>query len=440
MQSIAVIGTGIAGLTSAWLLRKKYKITVFEKNTYIGGHSNTISIDTKQGEIPVDTGFSIFNQANYPNTTALFNLLDITTTPINMSFSASINQGEIEYGISGINSLFSQRKNILNPNFLHMFLEVIRFNHVAKQALNNHEAEFLTLEEFLEYHRFKNYFKQYYLLPMAAAIWSCPVATLLSFPATSFIHFFNNHGLLNVFQKPKWLSIQSGSQNYVQKLCQDIGYENIYVNTPIKIIKRHAKKVDIYTKQDEKYQFDQVIMASHADEALALLDNPTYWERTLLSSFVYQKNMAILHKDDRAMPSNKNTWACWNYLVETQQYPKTSVTYWINKLQQINTQENIFITINPFITIQPEKILKTIYFRHPLHDLRAIRSQQVLHRIQGFERTWYCGSYFGNGFHEDALNSAIAVAQQLGSNPTWINNENFVIQKTLQQPQTLWSQ
>ena len=422
-KKIAVIGTGIAGMASAWLLSKRYQILLIDKNDYIGGHTNTVSvINEKTGlDTHVDTGFIVYNEPNYPNLVGLFETLGVTTRATDMTFSASILNSGLEYAGNNLDTLFAQRRNIFSPNFLKLVYDILKFNRHAKRLINNNQADpNLTLGEFLSDYRIGKVMQDNYLLPMAAAIWSCSPQQMQSFPAKSFSQFFDNHGLLNVNDRPQWRTVIGGSQRYVDKILASFSGE-IIVNNGVSKIDRNPDAVSITLTDGQQHKVDEVVIATHADEALALLTNATEQEQDLLSSFRYQENDAYLHTDSNLMPKHPKVWSCWNYLAQNsgEDTSSVSVSYWMNALQGLDLSQDYFVSLNPIQDIDPGKVIKRIQYMHPIFDNNAIVSQKKLHQLQGKNRTWFAGSYFGYGFHEDALSSAVSIAKHFNVPIPW---------------------
>ena len=422
-KKIAVIGTGIAGMASAWLLSQRYQIVLIDKNNYIGGHTNTISVANEKTGIDtaVDTGFIVYNEPNYPNLVGLLNALDVKTQATDMTFSASILNSGLEYAGNNLDTLFAQRKNLLSPRFIKLVYDILKFNRNAKALISNNQADSkLTLGDFLSDLRIGKPMQDDYLLPMAAAIWSCPPQQMQSFPAKSFAQFFNNHGLLNVKDRPQWRTVTGGSQRYVDKLLASFSGETIINNGATKI-DRKTDSVVIKLEDGQECIVDQVVIATHADEALSILKNKSKLEQTLLSSFRYQANDTYLHTDSNLMPTLSKVWSCWNYLAKQsgETAPSVSVSYWMNALQGLDESQNYFVSLNPIHKIAPQKIIQRINYMHPIFDNRAMAAQKQLYKLQGQNRTWFAGSYFGYGFHEDALSSAVSIARDLNVPIPW---------------------
>lgn len=419
-MKIAVIGTGISGLGAAWLLDQKYQVTVYEQNDYAGGHANTVAVPGDDGELGIDAGFIVYNERNYPHLSALFRHLGVATTATDMSFSASIDRGRVEYAGDNINTLFGQRRNIMNWRHWRMLAQILRFNRRATAMLDAPELEHLSLAEFLSQEGFHDELCERYLLPMGAAIWSCPPAQMREFPASAFLRFFHNHGLLSVNDRPAWRTVNGGSREYVRRLLGQLRGQ-VRIGCGVTGILRDDRGVTVRDVSGGSARFDHVVFATHADQALALLDAPGFWERTLLGAFRYQDNTAVLHTDTTLMPRRRRVWASWNYLSEQADGSdrSLSVTYWMNRLQSLDAVRPYLVSLNPLRAPQPERVLARFDYQHPVFDARAIRSQGLLEHLQGQRRTWFCGSYFGYGFHEDGLRSGIDVARRFGVRPPW---------------------
>lgn len=424
-QNIAVIGTGIAGMSAAWMISKHHQVTVFEKNRRIGGHSNTVDVPTRDGTIPVDTGFIVLNDRNYPNLVALFEHLGVDISDSDMSFAASINNGAIEYSGSDFNGLVGRRRNILSMRYWRMIKDILRFYREAPKLLAaNPQAAMAdteqTLGDYLAANRYSDAFIQDHLLPMGAAIWSTKAVDMLAYPVSAFVAFFASHGLLTLNDRPQWKSVISGSRAYVKKLTAPFKDR---IHSGAIQVNRHDDRVEVKDAEGNWHQFDQVVIASHADEALKLLDDADNVENDILGAFQYTPNRAVLHKDPALMPKRKRVWSSWNYLSETggSEEDALCVTYWMNRLQRLETNEDIFVTLNPIREPDPATFVESIDYQHPLFDRAALRAQRRLSEIQGARRTWFCGAYFGHGFHEDGLQSGLAVAESItGARRPWI--------------------
>jgi len=406
---IAVIGAGISGLGAAYLLHRQNDVTVFEKNAYIGGHTRTLEVKG----IPVDTGFIVYNEPNYPLLSALFRHLGVATQKSEMSFGASIADGFLEYSSK---APFAQRKNIFRPAYLRMVADILRFNRMAERYI---DVPDITLGECLDRLEMSEWFRHYYILAMGAAIWSCSAETMLAFPAGTFLRFFKNHGLLTVSDQPQWYTVTGGSQAYVRKLTAGFA-DKIRLNTGARSVLRSATGVVVTDVSGQKHVFDHAIFASHADETLGMIENPTREETSVLGSFRYQNNEAVLHSDTSLMPKNKACWASWVYLSERKvsDTPSVSLTYWMNKLQNLPAENPLFVTLNPGRAPNPALTHDMHKFSHPLFTCEAVSAQSRLPDIQGKNRSHFCGAWTRYGFHEDGLMSGVAVAKDLGA--SWI--------------------
>ncbi|MCK8516617.1 FAD-dependent oxidoreductase [Methylonatrum kenyense] len=430
---IAVVGGGISGLSAAWLLSRRHEVMLFEANDYIGGHSNTVDVPGP-GSTPVavDTGFIVFNERNYPHLTGLLQTLGVVTRSSDMSFGFSDRRSGLEWAGDNLNSLFAQRRNLLNPGFIAMTLDILRFNRAGKRFLRMRGGDAMSLGEFLREIGAGSALRDHYLLPMAAAIWSCPPDTMLDFPARRFLHFFDNHGLIDLRNRPQWQTVLNGSREYVRRMRPAISGGS-HCNTPVRRVRRKAGAVELFGDQGSLGEYDQVVLASHADQALAMIEEPGFWEAKLLGSIRYQRNEAWLHRDPGLMPSSGRVWSSWNYLAGNGQ-SQACVSYWMNRLQELQTNQQWFVTLNP-----PEPPAEALVFRrmdydHPVFDMTAMRAQEMLPQIQGQDRIWFCGSYRGYGFHEDALRSAVEVAAAFDIHPPWQSNPNLAAAKPHREP------
>ena len=414
-KNIAVIGSGIAGLAATWLLSRQHQVTLIERNDYIGGHTHTIDVDETGQTLAVDTGFIVYNIANYPLLTRLFEVLGVATRESDMSFSASIGPGEIEYSGDSLNTLFAQRRNLLSPGFLRMVADLVRFNRRCKTMLHCGGFDGLSIGALLERERMSDSFRDHFLLPMAAAIWSCPTQAMLDFPAESLARFFNNHGLLNLIDRPLWRSVTGGSSRYVDRFLEEIGHEQVRLDAAQRV-RRTEQGAEVIFASGERAFFDDVVLACHADQALALLEQPSPAEQALLSRFRYQPNRTYLHTDIGLMPQRRQVWSSWNYLSQHSQDGScaVSVTYWMNRLQGLTTDKDYLVSLNPLRPPAEETIIAEMVYDHPVFDQSAMDAQPRLAELQGQDRVWFCGSYFGYGFHEDALASAVAMADSFG--------------------------
>ncbi len=416
---IAVLGSGISGLASAYFLSDKFSVKIFEKNHYLGGHSNTVDVDYDGKKIAVDTGFIVFNHQTYPNLTPFFKLLDVAYEKSNMSFAVKIDNGSLEYAGTNIGTVFAQKKNIFSPQFLRMLYDIMRFNKEAENILQREFDASYTLKNLLDDLGVKDHFRQYYLLPMSGAIWSCPLATMLSYPAQSFVRFFKNHGLLTVADQPQWFTVSGGSREYVKKISAKIGAKNISLNNAVIAVERVGDKVLVKSQQNEEL-FDYVFFATHGDQVLQILKNPNPQEKAVLSNFKYQPNLAVLHRDSSIMPNAKKAWASWVYSKNKSDLDdKISVTYWMNNLQNIDQNCPLFVTLNPNQKIAEDKIFAKFNYEHPVFDSNAVAAQSRIEEIQGLDRIYFCGAYQKYGFHEDGISSALKAINHLGVFAPW---------------------
>lgn len=417
-RNIAIIGTGISGLGVANMISPYHKIKIYEKNSYIGGHTRTIDITTPNGEIPVDTGFIVFNKRNYPLLTSLFSHLNVPIEKSDMSFGASINNGWLEYGSMSLKNMFTQKSNIFNIKFLGMIKDILKFNRNARSYLNCKPE--ITLKDCLEDLNLGQWFQEYYLLAMGGAIWSTPISSMLKFPAKTFIRFFENHGLLTVNDHPQWYTVKNGSREYIKLITKSFS-DDIFLNRGVIKVVRDENKISIYDDKGHIENYDEVIFACHADQALKMIEKPSLKEKKVLSNFTYQPNRIIVHSDINFMPKRKGAWASWVYLSNTTEdlNSHVSLSYWMNNLQPLNTDIPIIVTLNPSREPIQNLIYDEYYFEHPVFDTKAIKSQEEINNIQGENRFWFCGAYQRYGFHEDGLWSAVNVAQKMGIKPLW---------------------
>ena len=410
-MKIAVIGSGISGLSASYFLSKKHHVDLFEKEDRFGGHSYTIDVIVNKKRIPVDIGFIVFNHLTYPNLINFFNEIDIEIEKSDMSFSVSVEGTNFEYCGKGLKGIFANKSNFLNIEFIRMFLEILKFYKLCDKISNIDQV--ITLDEFLKKNKWSKSFINYHIIPMVSAIWSMPPYEAGKMPMNFFLKFFQNHGLFKLRNRPQWYTVAHRSKTYVNKVLSKISGE-YFKNYKINSIKRVSSGVQVYYGgANEFFDYDKVILATHANEALSLIKNPTDQEIKTLSNFDYKKNLAVLHCDESVMPKNKKVWSSWNTYVDPKNLNKSSLTYWLNLLQNINCEKNIFLTLNPLKEIPNERIYKKIEFTHPYYDQKALDNQKNLKNIQNKENLLFCGSYFGYGFHEDGIKSSIEMLKNL---------------------------
>jgi predicted NAD/FAD-binding protein len=408
-MKIAVIGSGISGLSAAYFLSKNHKVDLYEQNDHFGGHSYTYDIKEESKIVPVDLGFIVFNELTYPNLIKFFNDLNVPFEKSNMTFSVSIKDTNIEYGGSGFNAIFANKLNLFNFNFLKMIKEIIKFYNYAPSLLNQ-DIEEETLGNYLERSNLSKYFIEYHIIPMVAAIWSMPFIKAKEMPLKLFLNFFINHGLFKLKNRPQWYTVTNRSRTYVKKIIEKISGE-VFKNYKVDRISRSDDNIRI-SIGNEYLDYDHVVLASHADQSLNILEDPTNQEKEILGKFTYVSNTAFLHTDQNLMPLRKKAWSSWNSITKDN---KTCVTYWLNKLQNLKTQKNYFLTLNPVENIDKKKFIKKINFTHPYFSNDNVKLQKNLHLLQGKKRTWFCGSYFGYGFHEDGLKSSIKLIKKFST-------------------------
>ena len=413
-MKIAIIGTGISGLTCAYLLNRRHEITVFEASNNIGGHTATVDITMPDGEQQaIDTGFIVYNEWTYPNFIKLLTQLGISGQKTEMSFSVHDERSGLEYGGNNLNSLFAQRRNLFRPSFLNMVRDILRFN---KSSITELDAGALpadmTLSEYLDNNHYSKAFISHYLVPMGAAIWSASTKVMLEFPLLFFVRFLKNHGLLSISERPQWFVIPGGSREYLAPLTKNFSHR-IHTSTPATGITRHSEGVTLTTARGTEH-FDAVIIASHSDQALSLLQDTSIAERDILSAIPYQENEVVLHTDTRLLPKKRRAWSSWNYHLTDSKQSHAVLTYNMNILQGLRSAYTFCVTMNHTAAIDPSKILRKFSYSHPVFTLAGITAQQRWHEINGTNHTWFCGAYWRNGFHEDGVASALRVCEAFG--------------------------
>ncbi|CAN5301288.1 NAD(P)/FAD-dependent oxidoreductase [soil metagenome] len=416
MQKVAIIGTGIAGMSCGYFLHKDFDLTIYEQADYVGGHTNTIAVDEDGKAVHFDTGFMVFNHETYPYLTKLFDELKVETKKTEMSFSVQHVPSGLEYCGSGLNGLFAQRKNIFSPKFIRMLRQITKFNKVAIELMAEDDGQWdesLTVEDFCEKHNLGNDFLQKYLIPMSGAVWSTPPDKMLGFPAITLIRFFYNHGFLGLNTQHQWWTVNGGSKNYRDRIIAPFK-DKIQINNGVVSVRRENGKVIVKSKDGQEQTFDKVIFASHGDETYKMLQGKTADEERLLSCFKYQPNKAIVHTDEAVMPKTKKAWSSWNYrIVKKDNMEIPSTIYWMNSLQGCSDKKNYFVSINSNGNIDPKKIIKEIDYTHPLFDVPAINAQKELTKLNENGPIYFCGSYFRYGFHEDALMSSVELCSAI---------------------------
>ncbi len=417
-QRVAVIGAGISGLASAWLLAPHYQVTLFEANSYPGGHTNTVEIDLEGRQHPVDTGFLVFNDRTYPNLIALFAELDVPIHASEMSFAVSLDQGRREWAGTDLNGVFAQRSNLLSPGFWSMLRDILRFNRLAEPYLARCLQDGATLGQLLDTERYGTSFRDWYLLPMAAAIWSSAPRDILDFPAATFLRFCLNHALLQINGRPQWKTVLGGGREYVKRMLHRL--PDLRLNSPVRQIRRHGEGVSIQTDWGSEH-FDAVILATHAPDSLRLLVNPSAEEVAVLGAIRYQPNLAILHTDPALLPQRRSVWSAWNYLGSSGQNGEqpVCVSYLLNRLQPLPFTQPVVVTLNPTQEPASRHELARFHYDHPVFDSAAIAAQHQLTRLQGHQRCWFAGAWGGYGFHEDGLKSGLRVAADFIRLPEW---------------------
>lgn len=417
---IAVVGAGISGLASAWLLSRKHRVTLFEAEPRLGGHSNTVDIEVDGHTHPVDTGFLVFNDRTYPHLIALFQHLGVASVPTEMTFAVSLRDPQLEWAGSSLATVFGQKRNLISPAFWGMLRDILRFNRNSTAWLAAHPTSTISLRQYLDTERYSPSFRHWYLLPMAAAIWSCPADQMQDMPLAPFVRFCINHGLLQIFNRPQWRTVQGGSREYVRRMAEQL--DDVRTNTPVRHVLRTAEGRLRLMLDDGTEDFDQVVMACHSDQSLALLDNvASSGQREVLAAVRYQPNRAVLHTDPALLPRNPRLWSAWNYLADRAHQGSTpvGVSYLINRLQPLPFKTPVMVTLNPPRPIAQEHIHATFDYAHPVFDAAAVAAQKRLPQVQGEGGVWLAGAWGRYGFHEDGLMSALAVANSLGVTPPW---------------------
>ena len=413
-MKIAIIGSGISGLTAAYLLHDDHELTLYEANDYIGGHTHTHDLEIEGKSWKVDSGFIVYNEKTYPNFIKLLRKLEIVSQKSSMGFSVKAPYKQLEYSGSSLNALFAQRLNLFRPSFYIMINDMLRFNRIAKSKLEG-LVDSMTIKEFLKQNKFSKHFIENYIIPMGAAIWSTSAEKTIEMPAAFYIRFFQNHGLLQINNRPQWRVIKGGSKSYIEKIKK--GFEKqIMLSTHVKKVIRHKNEVEVCFGKDGKYsnKFDKVIIATHSDQALQMLDKPNAKEKEILGALQYQQNEVLLHTDESILPRKKQTWSSWNYSLNEDSKKPVALTYSMNILQSLNAKTHFLVTLNNFENIDPKKILKKLTYQHPLYTVEGVKLQKEKHLISGKNNTFYCGAYWGNGFHEDGVLSALDVCRFFG--------------------------
>ncbi|MGQ3215020.1 MAG: NAD(P)/FAD-dependent oxidoreductase [Shinella sp.] len=436
---IAVVGSGISGLSAAWLLSQRHDVSVYEAANRVGGHSNTVEFESSNGRFAVDTGFIVYNEATYPNLTALFRTLDVPTAASNMSFAVSLNEGAFEYsGGTGL-GLFAQKSNLVKPRFWSMIRDILRFYRSAPRDLAMMGG--ISLDDYLTRNGYGRAFRDDHLYPMAAAIWSTPAMQVGAYPAAGFVNFCCNHGLLELWDRPVWRTVNGGSREYVTRMIHRFA-DRIRLSTPVEAIRRQPGSVEIRDAHGGVSVFDDVVIATHADQALRMLGDASDEERRILGAFRYSRNEAVLHGDTTLMPKRRPAWSSWNYVADTRADAgigpaQPSITYWMNRLQPLGAAPPTFVTLNPRRAPREETVIRREVYDHPVFDLVTDRAQHEVWSLQGVRNTWFCGAHLGSGFHEDGIQAGLAVAEDLGGvgRPWQVDQESArIVRKPLSKP------
>lgn len=409
MQTIAIIGTGIAGMSSAYFLHRDFQVTLYEKNDYIGGHTNTVEVQEEGASIPIDTGFMVYNEVTYPYLTRLFRELRVETMPTSMSFSVQHVPSGLEYSGSGWNQLFTQRLNLLSFKFWRLLKEIHRFNQEALEVLQDDRWNGSTIGDYLHARKYSQALADYYLLPMSSAVWSTEFSAMLDFPIVTLVRFFQNHGFLGMYTQHPWRTVRGGSRTYRDRLIAAFR-KRIHCKRKVVQILEGRNEVYVTDESGQTQSYDRAILACHADQALKLLARPNPLQRRLLAPFHYQKNRATLHTDCSVMPQNQRAWASWNHRIDLS---GATTIYFMNSLQKVSQNKNYFVSINDPGLVSPKLILQQIEYEHPVYNLKTSKAQQELHQLNEDSKILFCGSYFRYGFHEDALFSSVRLAQKI---------------------------
>ena len=409
---IAIIGAGISGLVSAYLLWRDHEIVVYEANDYIGGHTHTIDVDVEGRTYPVDTGFIVFNEKTYPNFVKLLKQLEVAWQPSNMSFSVRCEKSGLEYSPTSPRALFAQRRNLFRPAFIRMLLDVFRFRRASEDLIRSRDNE-TTLGEYLRTQSYSKWFKDYFIIPMGSAIWSADPNRFQDFPARFFAAFFHNHGFLQLRNQPQWLVVKGGSRQYIEKLIAPFR-GRIRVGCPVRSIFRRETDVEVRVGNEDVEHFDHCIIAAHSDQALSMIADPTEAENAVLSAIPYQENLTVLHTDSSMMPRHRSCWASWNSFIPKEARRGAMLTYYMNSLQCLEAPVDFCVTLNPGHRIEPARIIRKLIYHHPVYCSRGLVAQKRFSEINGKNRIHFCGAYWGYGFHEDGVKSALAVCEYFG--------------------------
>jgi len=411
-MKIAVVGTGVSAMVCARILAGRHDVTVFEAADYVGGHTHTHDVEANGRRLAIDTGFIVFNDWTYPNFIRLLEILGVPSRASDMSFSVSSRETGLEYNGTSLDGLFAQRSNLFRPSFHRMIRDILRFHREAPRLLESDDDE-TTLGEYLQAGRYSRAFVEHYILPMGGAIWSASADAMRTFPARYFVRFFDNHGMLSVDERPQWRTVVGGSRSYMTALIAPFR-DRIRLNTPVASIRRRADSVEITTASGVSESFDHVVVGAHADQALAMLSDASPNERDVLSAIPYQLNDAVLHTDESMLPRRKRAWAAWNYHLGADRDGRVAVTYWMNRLQGLDTPANYCVTLNDTRRIDPTKVVRRLRYHHPVYTRAGIAAQARWDEVNGARRTWFCGAWWGFGFHEDGVKSALRVAERFG--------------------------